>query len=215
MFELIRENRKMFLHKGIVHRYKGYAYSQLQKAKNCAKWFTEIKAMEEHYRLANMTYAEAKSVPEELQTCFPYEEYMRLWDIGMKKTQRFEQQKLIGWDTKFLYHVYRLVDEAEYVLVHHDLDLQEPGRKEKMKAIRRGDVSFAHIVEEFSQQEKRLMNLYETSTLQYSPDKEAIRNLLLTCLESHYGSIDKAYKIDDRYEQALIEIKNIYKKYAI
>lgn len=32
--ELVRENRKMFLHKGAWHKFKGYAYSQLHKAQN-------------------------------------------------------------------------------------------------------------------------------------------------------------------------------------
>ena len=32
--ELVRENRKLFLHKGSWHKFKGYAYSQLHKARN-------------------------------------------------------------------------------------------------------------------------------------------------------------------------------------
>lgn len=32
--EMIRSNRKMFLHKGSWHKFKGYAYSQLSKAEN-------------------------------------------------------------------------------------------------------------------------------------------------------------------------------------
>jgi predicted nucleotidyltransferase len=32
--ELVRENRHLFLHKGAWHRFKGYSYSQMQKAKS-------------------------------------------------------------------------------------------------------------------------------------------------------------------------------------
>lgn len=32
--QVVRENRKMFLHKGAWHKYKGYAFSQLNKIKN-------------------------------------------------------------------------------------------------------------------------------------------------------------------------------------
>jgi predicted nucleotidyltransferase len=32
--EMIRENRKMFLHKGAWHKFKGYAYSQFSKIRN-------------------------------------------------------------------------------------------------------------------------------------------------------------------------------------
>ena len=32
--EHVRENRKLFLHKGCFHKFKGYAYSQINKLKN-------------------------------------------------------------------------------------------------------------------------------------------------------------------------------------
>src|SRR5690606_14530541 len=34
---MVRENRKMFLHKGSWHKFKGYAYSMIHKANNVTK----------------------------------------------------------------------------------------------------------------------------------------------------------------------------------
>jgi hypothetical protein len=34
IYEHVRENRKLFLHKGSWHKFRGYAYSSLSKAKN-------------------------------------------------------------------------------------------------------------------------------------------------------------------------------------
>ena len=44
-----------------------------------------------------------------------------------------------GFDVKFAYNVFRLADEAEQILTLGEIDLQRG--KERMKAIRRGEVS--------------------------------------------------------------------------
>jgi hypothetical protein len=121
----------------------------------------------------------------------------------------------IQGNCKFAYHIFRLADQAKYILINHDLDLQEKGRREKMKAIRRGEVTFKEIMEGFSEAEKQIDSLYETSKLPYSPDENQIKNLLLTVLEHHFGSIDKAFKGENRYQKALNEIQDICRKYGI
>jgi len=223
-WEIVRENRKMFLHKGVAHKMKGYAYSQLSKAKNANEYVKEIRAFEEEYGIDHsITYETAKSgvyevkkiAPETYGTQGCHHEYIALWEKGIKKTTRFESQKKYGWDPKFLYHVYRLVSQAEYILTHHDLDLQEYGRVEKMKAIRRGDVSYDQIVREFGEAEAKLEGLYNISTLRYEPPRKEIRNLLITVLEDHYGSLGAFIKSDDINRDAIKEIQAVLRKYNI
>lgn len=52
----IRENRKMFLHKGCFQKFKGYSYSSLHKMNNKEhKGFDEVVVFEEKYGIDNKT----------------------------------------------------------------------------------------------------------------------------------------------------------------
>lgn len=214
-WENVRENRKLFLHKGVAHKLKGYAYSQLNKAKNCIGSLQDILEFEKNHGIPQkITYLEAQAMGPTMDVPdFNY--YMDLWAIGLKKTSRFEEQKKHGQDNKFLYHIFRLVDQAEFILNHHDLDLMETGRVEKMKAIRRGDIKYEDIVRTFADSEQRISNLYESSTLRKFPPTKEIRALLIATLESHYGSIKAFLKEESGPELAVGEIKKVLQKYGL
>ncbi len=139
--EMVREKRKMFLHKGAWHRFKGYAYAQLHKMDN--------------------------KKPE---------------------GKRAETVVKFGYDVKFAYHLVRLLGEIEQILAEGDIDLRR--NREHLKAIRRGDVSEADVRRWAAEKEHTLERLYETSSLPHGPDEDAIKQLLLDCLEEHYGSLE-------------------------
>lgn len=214
-FEEVRKNRKLFLHKGIAHKLRGYAFSQMHKAKNSEKYVSEIRQFEKDHNLPHTLTQKDIQLDNQGLSNKDYHTYGQMFEKGISKTSRFEQQKTHGYDRKFTYHIFRLADQAEYILTHHDLDLQERGRVEKMKAVRRGDISFEDIVKTFGQYETRIDNLYQTSKLRMRPDEDAIKNLLLTVLEHHFGSIDKAFKGENRYQKALNEIQNVCRKYGV
>lgn len=88
---LVRENRRLFLHRGAWPKFKGYAYSQLHK-------------------------------------------------LAIKEPtgKRVELVEKYGYDTKFAYHVVRLLGEVEQILLEGDIDLQRDN--DRLKAIRRGGV---------------------------------------------------------------------------
>ena len=224
MWENVRDNRKLFLHKGVAHKLRGYAYSQLGKAQNCVASLQPIINFEKEYGISqSTTYEEAiagsykvfKVDNETYGTYGCHTDYIKLWEEGIKKTSRFEAQKIAGQDNKFLYHVFRLADQAEFILNHHDLDLQEKSRTEKMKAIRRGDISFNDIVRQFGEAESRISALYESSTLQKYPPRDKIRALLIASLESHYGSLKEFLKEHNSSELAIKEIKSVLGKYSL
>jgi predicted nucleotidyltransferase len=162
---MVRENRKIFLHKGCFFKLKGYAYSQLHKA--------EIKN------------------PKEL-------------------SKRWKTYQKYGMDTKFCYHVVRLLGQCEQILTDHDLDLQR--NNEHLKAIRRGEVSFEEIKRYFNDKENSLEKLYSESKLQNSPDEPRIKQLLIDCLEQHYGSLKDAVVNVDQAVIALREINEVILK---
>ena len=146
--EMVREKRKTFLHKGAWHRFKGYAYSQLNKMGN------------------------KKPVGKRL--------------ITVQKN---------GYDVKFAYHLVRLLSEVEQILAEGDIDLRR--NREHLKAIRRGDVTEADIRKWAANKEHDLEKLYATSKLPYGPDEEAIKQLLLDCLEEHYGTLEGCIVTDN------------------
>lgn len=155
---LVRDNRRRFLHKGAWAKFKGYAYSQLHK-------------------------------------------------IAIKEPQgkRAELVAEHGYDTKFAYHVVRLVGEVEQILVEGDVDLQRD--RELLKAIRRGEWPEDRLRRWFADKEAQLERLYVESPLRATPDEAGIKALLLECLEEHYGSLSACIVEPDRTTVALRNIQ--------
>ncbi len=164
---MVREKRKLFLHKGHWPKFKGYAYSQMHKAL--------IKSPE----------------------------------TGSKRMEVVEK---FGFDVKFMYHVVRLMYEAEQILTTGDLDLQRD--REHLKAIRAGEQTLEQIREWASAKGKVLEETYISSTLPWGPPEKEIKELLLTCLEEHYGSLDKCVIREDEATRALREINEIIQKHG-
>lgn len=161
---IVRENKKLFLHKGSWHKRKGYAYSQLHKLSNKTPTGKRLDLVEKY-----------------------------------------------GYDTKFAYHIVRLINNAEQILLEGDLDLTRD--REQLKSIRRGEWKESDIRDWFTNKEKELEKVYLESKLQYSPDEKKIKALLLNCLEIHYGNLDKCVINIDKASQCLNDIKNCIEKY--
>ncbi len=162
--QMVRDNRKMFLHKGCFHKFRGYSFAQSKRMRN-------------------------KNIPE-----------------GKRK----EDVEKHGYSTKFAYHIIRLCLEAEQLLQFGDLDLQRD--REILKSVRRGEWTEEEILKWFSEKEKYLERLYESSSLPYGPDENKIKQLLLDCLEQHYGDLSSCVMVPDRATQALKEISSIVEK---
>ena len=162
---MVREARRKFLHRGCWPKYKGYAYSQLHKARS--------------------------KEPEE----------------GSKRSEIRERY---GWDVKFGYHTVRLLLEVEQILQHGDVDLLL--HKEHLKAIKRGEVSQEDVEKWFAEKETHLEKLYEESKLPWGPDEKIIKDLLLACLEEHYGSLKNEIVNPDAAVEALRQINMILER---
>jgi predicted nucleotidyltransferase len=160
--DMLREKRRMFLHRGCWHKFKGYAHSQMKKMRT--------------------------KTPEQ----------------GSK---RYEDVQKHGYDSKFGYHIVRLLDEVEQILTLGDLNLQRA--KEILKEIRRGEWTFEQIEQYFAERENSLQRAYEESSLPYGPREGEIKELLFQCLEHHYGNLDACIHIPGRAEAALQRIVEI------
>ena len=162
--QMVRENRRLFLHKGAWHRFKGYAYSQMKK----------IRAKD---------------------------------PCG----KRLDAVRKYGFDVKFAYHLVRLMSEIEQILVEGDLDLMR--NREQLKAIRSGEWTEQQVREYFETKERDLESVYLKSELPKYPDEKRIRQLLINCLEHHYGNLDRCVIDPDAATQAIADIRIAIERY--
>jgi hypothetical protein len=125
------------------------------------------------------------------------------------KRDKLRQQ--FGFDVKFAYNVVRLMDEVEQILTVGDIDLRRSA--EFLKAIRRGEVPPADIRRIFAEKERDLEQYYHSSPLPFAPDEKAIKQLLLNCLEEHYGDLSSCVVNPDAATVALREIAEIVDKH--
>ena len=218
--QIVRDNRRAFLHKGCWHRYRGYAHSQLHKMSiKEHKGLPELQDFERLHKISkDVTFqqveklykkrdVEHKDAEIDHLTDSQLEEYYLLFSYMMKKGKRGELVKRFGIDTKFQSHVVRLLLQVEQVMEEGELDLRR--NSELLKSIRRGEWTEEQTKEYFSKKEKELETLYANSVLPWGPDEDKIKALLLNCLEAHYGSLDNCIVTEDAAVKALREIAEV------
>lgn len=213
--EIIRDNRRLFLSKKCKYTMIGYAMSQLHKMNQKGhKHLEELKAFESDHQIPHSTkfaeveraYKKRKVGCEDLAwlTDKELEDYYLIYKKAYSASKRVQIVKHLGFDGKFAAHAVRLVDQGEQVLTTGDLDLQRS--KETQKAIRRGELDADYVRQYVQGAEARMEKLYENSSLPHAPDEDAIKAVLLQCLEEQYGSIQKAVVIPDAPIRVLREI---------
>jgi predicted nucleotidyltransferase len=137
--------------------------------------------------------------------------YQQLHKLRIKnpseESKRYESIVKYGYDVKFAYHVVRLLNEVEMLMIEGDLDLERS--REQLKSIRRGDWKLEEIEDYFKKKESELETVYTESKLPHKPDVARVKQLLLNCLEQHFGSLTDCVARDDTAGQAIKDIKAI------
>ena len=82
-------------------------------------------------------------------------------------------------------------------------------RKCRRSFFLRRDWTEEKLLNYFDGKDPYLTKLYEESTIPYEPDEQKIKTLLLSCLEHHYGSLDKCIVVPDAATLALEQIQAI------
>lgn len=219
---LVREQRKLFLHAGCMHKLRGYSYSQLSRIKSIEhKGVKELIAFEDSNGIDRKTKFETvKDAYEkrikgsQLLAELSNEvlaEYYRLYSDMMKMSKRSESVKIWGMDLKFAYHTVRLVNQAEQILSEGDLDLTRSA--EQLKSIRRGEWSYEQIIDYFKHKEKILETLYANTKIPKYPDEDRIKRLLLEALESHYSTLKGCIVVPDAADKAIRDMQQIIDQY--
>lgn len=192
----MRNNRKLFLSKKCFHSFKGYAFAQLNKARN--------KALK---RLIDIAYQNFRVHPDSFDNLVQWKDYIYAEIENSNFSQnlkdryaslakelknfnwqggRAESIMRHGWDTKFGSHVIRLVCEAEQILSEGDLDLER--NKEQIKAVRNGSLSLEDVEKWFQDREQTLTELLHKSDLPHSPQWDKLAVVLTQCLEMVYST---------------------------
>ena len=166
IYEHVRDNRNLFLHKGSWFKFRGYAYSQLSKIKN---------------------------------------------KPNSSNPKRQESIQKYGFDVKFAYHIVRLLLEVEQILAEGDLDIQR--NSDVLKTIRAGEWTLTQIEEWFENKEKSLETLYANSIIPARPNEKKIKQLLMECLEMHYGSLNTVIQVAPEMSNLINDLTQLIEKY--
>ena len=222
---MVRDRRKIFLSKKVWHTFRGYAFAQMGKIKTKSHvGLDEVRAWEKEHGISHeMKLTDVQAEVEfralgghrtggsELRVLTGEElaEYHSLYQQMVEGSKRAERVKTQKFDTKFAYHLVRLLDEVGQIMSTGDVDLRL--NREHLKAIRRGEVTEDDIMKWATEKERELEVLYnrESSPIPYTPDEDAIKQLLLECLEHHYGSLDKCIINPDAATVALRQIQEV------
>ena len=204
--QMVRDRRDIFIHKGCWHKFKGYAYSQLHKLEIKHTVAREIFLFEQKY-MVDGEFAK----PYPIQEYDKYQKALQQYPEEVKESKRNELVRKYGYDTKFAYHIIRLMDEVEQLLTTGTMEL---GRNnEEMKAIRRGEWTLEDIRSKFTREEEALNQVYKDSKLPHSPNVQAIKQLLLDVIEHHYGSVSKALTVNTDSASLISEMEQLINKY--
>lgn len=103
------------------------------------------------------------------------------------KSKRAALVEAFGYDVKFAYHAVRLLDFADQMLTSGDLDMSR--KRDALIDIRQGAWTQAQLVSYCDQEIARLDEVCVGSALPDEANEEAVRGVLLECLEEEYGSL--------------------------
>ena len=131
--------------------------------------------------------------------------------VNSSNPKRAAQIAKFGYDLKFAYHCVRLMNEVEQILIEGDLDLQR--NREQLKSIRRGEWTLEEFEAYFTNKEHALETAYAESKLPHGPDEEAIRELLLSALEHHYGSLEAAVARAPELDSLVRDMEEVLARY--
>jgi ribosomal protein L37AE/L43A len=222
--QIVRDNRKMFLHKKCWHTFKGYAYQQVKKMTSqeydhcpkckgsAATWEDVLQNHDTEAFIVKVDMTrEIEADVRDGKQCAKCGSMTVKKKVKRKGSKRQESVEKYGYDVKFAYHVVRLLNEVEQIMMEGDLDLMR--NREQLKSIRRGEWKEEDIRDYFTKKEKELETLYEKSTLPWGPDEGKIKQLLLHCLEEHYGNLEKCVVNVDEAVETLRELAAVLDKH--
>lgn len=126
--------------------------------------------------------------------------------------KRAETIEKFGLDTKFLMHVIRLALECEQILLTGDLDLKRDSQF--LLSVRRGEMSLEDGKKWWASKERDLETAYSNcKAVPMVPDEQRIKELLMSVLEQHYGSLAAAVVRVPQMDAMINDLEALVAKY--
>lgn len=132
--------------------------------------------------------------------------------VASANPARAKDIERFGYDLKYAMHTVRLLNEIEQILMEGDLDLLR--NREQLKSIRRGEWTFKQLEEYFVSKEAALELQFAKAVLPPKPDQAALRELLLECLEIHYGSVSNFLNVAASESKLLGDLRRLVNRYS-
>ncbi|MFW6031677.1 MAG: DNA polymerase beta superfamily protein [Myxococcota bacterium] len=203
--DMLRGSASLFLSRKARHTFSGYAHSQLKRIRTHRRWLLDPPkappsrseyGLPEGRKALNHTAMGAfdemiaaghrftGSLMETLRAEKAYAQALREWQQyerwkRSRNPARAELEARHGYDTKHAMHLVRLLRMCEEILSGKGVIVRRPDREELL-AVRAGAWTFEDLMEWAEAQDARCKELYDTSPLPHSPDREALDAL---CME--------------------------------
>jgi uncharacterized protein len=228
--QMVRDARHSFLSKQMIPKFFGYARSHVKDFTKSGldPLTTAVRAAEDLHGIAHDTpfslvesevsrrrHNTEQFTSNDLMSLSNYDlwDYHDAYKAMLQNGKRAESIKRYGYDVKALANVVRLVYEVKQVLTDGTIVMDQ--HSAELRDIRNGSWKPESIDEWFGSQDKEISRLAEASKLPERCDVRAARELLVNCIEHHYGSIDHLRRTSGEAEIALRDISAILKKVGI
>lgn len=132
---------------------------------------------------------------------------MKKMESKQAEGKRVKLIEKYGFDTKFAMNLVRLMFQVEQILLEGDMDLQR--NSQTLIAIRNGQWSIEKVKDVFYAKDSEIEGLVLKSSLRAKPDETKIKDILMECLEVHYGKVADRIIIEDTATQSLKQIIEI------
>ena len=198
-WDIIFENRNLFLSKNIKHRFLGYSFAQLDAIKRHRLWFIDPpshKPTREEFGLGAVPIvSEANlqnvlAVPHELFLPEYHDELVRerayrdtkkKWDnYAQWQTNRNPKRKgteeQFGYDLKYASHLFRLMYEGKELLLTGNLTFPLPNA-DFLLDVKNGLLSYEEVLLRAQRLENEFEVWYDESPLPHSPNINALKDL--------------------------------------
>lgn len=205
IWELILDNKNLFLSKKIKHTFTGYAFSQMKKMELHREWFenppTHKPTREEFGLTQSPVISEGllqnalqlkheffkEEYLEEIRKEKSYREAKKKWDnyyswLTQRNPERRAMEEKFGYDGKFASHVFRLMSEGKELLLTGNITFPLPNA-DWLLSIKEGFYSYEQIMEMARTMEQEFELWYEQSSLPMKPNRNKIKELYLSIVK--------------------------------
>jgi hypothetical protein len=115
-------------------------------------------------------------------------EYKQYWEwVALRREERYENTVSHGknYDAKNMMHVFRLLNMAEEIARHKQVNVRRPER-EWLLRVRAGEFLYEELLELANERVEIISELFKTSDLPEEPDMAAAQEALVNLRESFY-----------------------------